>query len=80
MTGIKNGLGSAMQQRINAEIQDNLDEDLELELEDTDLADLLADGHELPEKLAFPRTFISRSFCACSASSSSCRTGLSPRS
>ena len=46
---------SAMQQRINAEIQDNLDEDLELELEDTELADLLADGDELPEEQAFPR-------------------------
>ncbi len=55
MNGIKNGLTSAMQQRINAEIQDNLDEDLELELEDSELADLLADGHELPEKRAFPR-------------------------
>ncbi len=55
MNGIKNGGTSVMQQRVNAEIQDNLDEDLELELEDTDLADLLADGHELPEKGAFPR-------------------------
>jgi len=49
-----NGL-SAMQHRINAEIQDNLDEDLELELEDSDLADILAEGEELPEKHAFPR-------------------------
>ena len=44
-----------MQQRVNAEIQDNLDEDLELELEDSDLADLLADGHALRENGAFPR-------------------------
>ena len=43
-----------MQQRINAEIQDNLDEDLELELEDSELADVL-DGHELNEPHAFPR-------------------------
>src|SRR5208283_5795676 len=49
-----NGL-SVMQHRINAEIQDNLDEDLELELEDSALADLFADGHELPEGLGFPR-------------------------
>jgi polyphosphate kinase 2 len=46
---------SALQHRINAEIQDNLDEDLELELEDSELADLLAEGHELPEKHGFPR-------------------------
>ena len=52
--GKDNGL-STMQKRINAEIQDNFDEDLELELEDSDLADLLADGHELPENHAFPR-------------------------
>ena len=51
----KQGSPSAMQQRVNAEIQDNLDEDLELELEDSDLADLLADGHSLRENGAFPR-------------------------
>jgi polyphosphate kinase len=51
----KKGSPSAMQQRVNAEIQDNLDEDLELELEDSDLADLLADGHSLRENGAFPR-------------------------
>ena len=45
MRASKNGSASIMQQRINAEIQDNLDEDLELELEDSELADLLADGH-----------------------------------
>src|SRR5260370_5831248 len=44
-----------MQLRVNAEIQDNLDEDLEVELEDDRLADLLAEGHELPEKGVFPR-------------------------
>ncbi len=55
MNAIKDPASSTMQQRINAEIQDNLDEDLELELEDSDLADLLAEGHELPEKDAFPR-------------------------
>ncbi|MFY9972350.1 MAG: polyphosphate kinase 2, partial [Roseiarcus sp.] len=47
--------GSAMQRRMNAEIQDNLDEDLELEMEDSDLADVLAEGRELPETGAFPR-------------------------
>ena len=49
-----NGL-SSMQHRINAEIQDSLDEDLELELEDSDLDDLLSESHELPEQHAFPR-------------------------
>ena len=52
--GKDNGL-STMQKRINAEIQDNFDEDLELELEDSALADLLAEGQELPESHAFPR-------------------------
>src|SRR5271166_353947 len=55
MSAKKDGSPSAMQQRVNAEIQDNLDEDLELELEDSDLAEILAEGHELPEKGAFPR-------------------------
>jgi polyphosphate kinase len=55
MSAGKDVSASEMQQRVNAEIQDNLDEDLELELEDTELADLLADGHELPEQGAFPR-------------------------
>jgi polyphosphate kinase 2 len=55
MSGDKDNGLSTMQHRINAEIQDNLDEDLELELEDSELADLLAEGHELPEGHAFPR-------------------------
>ena len=54
MSAKKDSSPSAMQQRVNAEIQDNLDEDLELELEDSDLADIL-EGHELPENGAFPR-------------------------
>src|SRR5271165_3510129 len=53
MSPMKDGSISPMQHRVNAEIQDNLDEDLELELEDSDLADIL-EGHEL-EKGAFPR-------------------------
>ena len=55
MNEMKDGPISNLQHRINAEIQDNLDEDLEHELEDSDLADLLAEGHALPEKHAFPR-------------------------
>ena len=39
---------STFQKRVNAEIQDNLDEDIELELEDSDLADLLAETEHLP--------------------------------
>ena len=49
MSATKDNGSSAMQHRINAEIQDNLDRTLELELEDSDLADLLAEEHELPE-------------------------------
>ena len=55
MSATKDDGLSAMQHRINAEVQDGLDEDLELELEDSDLDDLLAEGHELPEQHAFPR-------------------------
>ncbi len=46
---------SNLQDRVNAEIQDNLDEDLELEMEDDALADLLADSDALPESGGFPR-------------------------
>jgi len=53
--GRKSGLSKAMQSRVNAEIQDNLDEDLELELEDDRLAEVLAEGRELPAEGAFPR-------------------------
>ena len=59
---------SALQHRINAEIQDNLDEDLELELEDSELADLFADGHELPKTTPSRESSISPSFSASSAS------------
>jgi polyphosphate kinase 2 len=55
MSAKKDGSVSAMQHRINAEIQDNLDEDLELELEDSDLAGILAEGRDLPEQGDFPR-------------------------
>ncbi len=55
MSAKTDGCVDPMQLRVNAEIQDNLDEDLELELEDDRLADLLAEGHELPEKGVFPR-------------------------
>ena len=55
MSTTKENSLSALQHRINSEIQDNFDEDLELELEDSELADLLSEGHELAEKHAFPR-------------------------
>ena len=75
MSVTKDGSISPMQHRINAEIQDNLDEDLELELEDSELAelaDLLAcwrTGMNCPKKKGLSRgACISRSSCACSAS------------
>ena len=46
---------STFQKRVNAEIQDNLDEDIELELEDSDLADLLAETEHLPMHDTLPR-------------------------
>ena len=75
----RNDSVSAMQHRINAEIQDNLDEDLELELEDGELADLLAEGPNCRIGTPSPAGSISPSSCACSANSLSCRTGWSPR-
>ena len=42
MTAEKQSPASKFQQRVNAEIQDNLDEDIELELEDDQLADVIA--------------------------------------
>ena len=51
----ENTTASKIQQRVAAEIQDNLDEDLELELEDSDLSDLLADGPDVPDNGSLPR-------------------------
>ena len=55
MSAKKDQADDRMQRRIDAEMQDNLDEDLELELEDSDLDDLLAEGHEHPLMHGFPR-------------------------
>ncbi len=55
MTAEKQRPASAFQQRINAEIQDNLDEDIELELEDDQLADLLTETEHLQTHDALPR-------------------------
>jgi polyphosphate kinase len=55
MSEEKEAAKAEMQRRIHAEVQDNLDEDIELELEDSELADLLAEGHELPGTDALPR-------------------------
>ena len=38
---------SELRKRINAEIQDNFDEDIELELEDSELAELLSESEHL---------------------------------
>jgi polyphosphate kinase 2 len=46
---------SAFQKRVNAEIQDNLDEDIELELEDDQLADLLLETEHLETHDTLPR-------------------------
>ena len=46
---------STFQKRVNAEIQDNLDEDIELELEDSDLAELMAESEHLPMHDTLPR-------------------------
>src|SRR5271154_2808741 len=45
----------AFQKRVDAEIQDNLDEDIELELEDSDLADMLAEAEHLELHDSLPR-------------------------
>jgi len=57
MSGTKDGGLSDRRARMNAEMQDNLDEDFELELEDSDLAELLEEGHQLPQHGGFPRRF-----------------------
>ncbi len=46
---------SDFQKRVNAEIQDNLDEDIELELEDDELADLLSETEHLQVQDSLPR-------------------------
>jgi polyphosphate kinase len=45
----------AFQKRVAAEIQDNLDEDIELELEDDQLADLMSESEHLPLHDSLPR-------------------------
>ena len=55
MTAKKQSPVSAFQKRVNAEIQDNLDEDIELELEDDELADLLSETEHLQLHNSLPR-------------------------
>jgi polyphosphate kinase 2 len=55
MTAEKRRPASKFQQRVNAEIQDNLDEDIELELEDDQLADLLSETEHLEMHDTLPR-------------------------
>jgi len=55
MNESKVGLGDDMRGRMSADMQDNLDEDLELELEDADLADLVAPDRETKDRSGFPR-------------------------
>src|SRR5579864_5374325 len=51
----KQGLVSGLQKRVNTEIQDSLDEDIELELEDEQLADLLSGTEHLETCDSLPR-------------------------
>ncbi len=55
MSAEKSGLAGVARQRIRAELQDNFDEDLELELEDGYLADDLGDIHEAAQEGTIPR-------------------------
>ena len=50
---------SELRKRVNAEIQDNFDEDIELELEDSELAELLVGERTSPiaRLLAAPALF-----------------------
>ena len=51
----KQGPVSELQKRVNTEIQDNLDEDIELELEDSELAELLSESEHLQLHDSLPR-------------------------
>ena len=55
MSADKQGPVSELQKRVNTEIQDNLDEDIELELEDDQLADLLSETEHLETHDSLPR-------------------------
>jgi len=46
---------SKLRKRVNAEIQDNFDEDIELELEDSELAELLSESEHLQLHDSLPR-------------------------
>src|ERR1700690_2634292 len=46
---------SELRKRVNAEIQDNFDEDIELELEDDELANLLSESEDLQLHNSLPR-------------------------
>src|SRR6201986_1033708 len=55
MSAYKQGPVSELQKRVNTEIQDNLDEDIELELEDDELANLLSETEHLQTHDSLPR-------------------------
>ena len=55
MSADKKGPVSELQKRVNTEIQDNLDEDIELELEDDQLADMLSETEQLQTHDTLPR-------------------------
>jgi polyphosphate kinase 2 (PPK2 family) len=55
MSADKKGPVSELQKRVNTEIRDNLDEDIELELEDDELADVLSETQHLETHDTLPR-------------------------
>ena len=55
MAAEKQSSVSEFQKRVNAEIQDNLDEEIELVLEDDRLADLLSETERLQTHDTLPR-------------------------
>ena len=59
----------ALQRRIDAEMLDSFDEELEMELDDERLSKLIEPPGEYQDLTPSTGTFISKSFFACSASS-----------
>jgi polyphosphate kinase len=55
MSASKDGAARTMRERLGADVQDNFDEDIELELEDSDLGDLLAPVPDTLDQDGFPR-------------------------
>jgi len=65
----------SLEDRVQEELADSLDEELELELGDDLMARLPDHLTTFPGRKSSTAGYISPNCCACSASSSSCRTG-----